>query len=192
MKPNSQYDAFKILALISATVVVGGCTVLPQSTNVTKSPWAGYADAKAAFDKVEQGKTTKTELRGLGLSPDLVPNARALNYVDVVNLFGASFRLEDLPAGIRKCVDAREGCHAYVIRAQNVQNKREGNIPADLFGFKKRVKTTGWEFSATLVLVHDTVTYKLWNGTPTLESTTNENNPLGPMQSMGGLIPKPF
>jgi hypothetical protein len=192
MKTNHRLNILTSLALLSASALVAGCTILPETANVSKSPWAGYTDAKAAFEKVQIGKTTKSDLQGLGLSPDLVPNTRTLNYVDVVNLFGSTFRLEDLPQGIRQCVEAREGCQAFIIRAQNVRNKREGNVPADLFGFKKRVRTTGWEFSATLVLVHNTVTYKLWNGTPAIESTTNENNPLGPMQSLSGVIPKPF
>ena len=183
------------LAVLAMAASISGCAsskaILPGSNNATKSPWSSYSDAKVAFDRIDT-KTTKEALVVLGFDPAAVPNTRILNYVDVVNLFGASFRIEDLPDGIKKCVKARESCSGYVIRSQNIKNKRNGNVAADLFGFSKQTQTTGWEFSATLVMVDNTVVYKLWNGTPVVDSTNRENNPLGPMQNLSGAIPKPF
>jgi hypothetical protein len=184
------------LCVALATTFLTGCStvtaILPVSQTATQSPWEDYTDAKTSFERIRVGKTSTAELVRLGFDPNTLPNTRVLNYVDVVNLFGASFKLQDLPAGVRKCVSARDTCQGYVIRAQNIKNKREGNIAVDLLGFGKKTRTTGWEFSVSLVLVGDTVTYKLWNGTPTLESTTTDSNPLGPMQNMAGAIPKPW
>lgn len=172
-------------------MMLSGCTVLPSSGTTTPSPWASYADAKAAFDRIDTN-TTKEALVILGFDPATLSNTRNLNYVDVVNLFGSSFRAEDLPKGVKECVAARDSCQGYVIRSQNIKNQRDGNIATDLFGFKKHTTTTGWDFNATLVLVNGKVAYKLWNGTPTINTTSRENNPLGPMQSLSGIIPKPF
>jgi hypothetical protein len=180
------------LALVALlTTTLAGCTVLPSSNTNTPSPWANYAEAKAAFDRIDTS-TTKEALVILGFDPAGLPNTRVLNYVDVVNLFGSSFRLQDLPKGVKECVTAREACQGYVLRSQTIKNQRDGNVASDLFGFKKHTTTRGWEFSATLVLVNNKVAYKLWNGTPSIETTSRETNPLGPMQSLGGVIPKPF
>lgn len=183
-----------ILSASVATLLVGaigGCTVLPSSGTNTQSPWKSYTEAKAAFDRIDTS-TTKEALVILGFDPAALPNTRNLNYVDVVNLFGSSFRAEDLPQGVKDCVAARDGCQGYVLRSQHIKNQRDGNIATDLFGFKKHTTTTGWDFNATLVLVNGKVAYKLWNGTPTISTTSRENNPLGPMQSLSGIIPKPF
>jgi hypothetical protein len=181
-------------AMVALGMLTSGCatsTLLPSSNNVTKSPWASYTDAKEAFDRIDT-KTTKEALVVLGFDPAALPNTRLLNYVDVVSSFGSAFRLEDLPEGVKACVKAREACQGYAITSRNIKNQRNGNAALDLFGFGKRTQTTGWEFSATLVLVDNVVAYKLWNGTPKVDSVNSERNPLGPMQSLGGMIPKPF
>jgi hypothetical protein len=140
---------------------------------------------------VEPTSTTRAQLTASGFSPEHLANTKLLNYVDVVNLFGSAFRLDDLPPGVKSCVAAREACQAYIVSAQNIKAKREGNVATDLFGFGKLTRTTGWEFQATLVLVNDVVVYKLWKGTPSIETTERQRTPLGPMQNLGGVIPKP-
>jgi hypothetical protein len=42
-----------------------------------------------------------------------------------------------------------------------------------------------------MVLVNKVVVYKLWTGTPEIESVENSVTPLGPMQNLGFLVPKP-
>jgi hypothetical protein len=184
-------STLRLMAAATSLLALQACTVLPSSSSVTASPWANYAEAKQAFDRIDTS-TTKEALVILGFDPAALANTKQLNYVDIVNLFGSAFRLEDLPKGVKTCVEARETCNGYIIRSQNIKNKRDGNIPADLFGFRKQTSTSGWEFNATLVLVNNTVVYKLWNGTPNIESTNKESNPLGPMQSLDGIIPTPF
>jgi hypothetical protein len=184
-------NACKLLA-VGALALLAGCTaVLPTTTNTSKLPWREYTDAKNAFDGIEVNNATRKHLLDAGFNPDSMANSKLLNYVDVVNLFGSAFKLEDLPEGVKTCVDARDACKAYVVTAQNIKAKREGNIATDLFGFGKLTRTTGWEFQATLVLVNDKVVYKLWKGTPAIETTERHRTPLGPMQNMSGIIPKP-
>lgn len=193
MNPKSD-RRMRALALAATGWMLAACAsaVLPGSSNVSQSSWVTYQDAKHAYDAVKVGESSLEDVRKLGFDPKEVPNIKVINYVDVVNQFGPAFKMEDLPAGVQACAKAREDCYAYAVRIQNIKNQRSGNIPADLLGFKKQVTTSGWELNATLVLIHDRVVYKLWNGTPDIKSSNSEVNPLGPMQNMSGLIPKPF
>jgi hypothetical protein len=195
MKTKTTPAAWPLIAFLTATVAaafLAGCTsVLPTSTNTSQSNWQSYADAKASYDQVNVGKSTNGDIKKLGFDPKTVPNIKILNYVDVVNLFGPAFKLDDLPEGIHKCVNARESCYAYKVSLQDIHSSREGNIPADLLGFSKFTHVTGWAFEATVVMVNDVVVYKLWNGTPDIQTSNTEHTPLGPMQNVGALIPKP-
>jgi hypothetical protein len=183
-----------VLGTVAAALLLAGCasTVLPGSTSKTQTQWPDYEAAKASYDKIKVGAATEEDVHALGFDPAKIPNVKLINYVDVVNIFGASFRMDDLPSGIRACVSAREDCRGYAIVVRDVQSQRDGNIPADLLGFQKNIHTTGWEFNTTIVMVDGKVVYKLWNGTPDINSRSHEFTPLGPMQNMGGIIPKPF
>ncbi|RYG60685.1 MAG: hypothetical protein EON60_06220 [Alphaproteobacteria bacterium] len=179
------------VALLAAATLASACAVLPSTDNTSKSNWASYDEAHSAYTSVALAKTTRKELQKLGFTPDNTPNVRILNYVDVGNLFGSAFRPEDLPVGVRQCFDAQDACVGYVVAVRNVKNARNGNVAADLLGFRKHTLTTGFEFQATLVLVDGRVVYKMWNGTPSVERTERQSTPLGPMQSLSGIIPKP-
>lgn len=181
--------SLSMAALLTSCASVG---VLPENSNKSQMPWASYADALTAYEAVKVNASTLDDIQTLGFDAAKVPNIKILNYVDVVNLFGPAFKMEDMPDGIKTCVAAKEKCTAYAVRATQVKNKRDGNIAADLLGFQKHTSTVGWEFNATLILVADKVVYKLWNGTPDIKASSREFNPLGPMQNMSGLIPKPF
>lgn len=182
----------RMLVVLGVAGLVAGCTtVLPSTTSKSQSSWKDYQHAKETFDLVKLEQTSKRDLKTLGFGNEQAPNTKILNYVELVNLFGSAFKLDDLPKGVRECVAARDSCFAYIVSAQNIKAKRNGNVVADLFGFRKNTHTTGWEFKATLVLVNDKVVYKLWSGTPDIETFENSVTPLGPMQNMSGLI-KPF
>ena len=178
-------------ALAAIAALASGCAVLPSTATLSKSKWMSYEDAHAAFNKVALNQTTEKDLKSDGFTPQGNANVRILNYVDVANLFGSAFRPEDLPVGVKTCVTAQDSCVAYVVSVRTIRNKRGGNVPADLFGFRKHTDITGWEFQATLVLVDGRVVYKLWNGTPEIASSESQTTPLGPMQNLSGIIPKP-
>jgi len=167
------------------------CAVLPSGSTRSLSKWETYGDANKAFDTIVVDQTTRKDIQFLGFTPDGNANVKVLNYVDVANLFGSAFRPEDLPKGVRTCVTSQDKCLGYVVNVRNISNKRNGNVAADLFGFRKRTHTTGFEFQATVVMVNDVVVYKLWNGTPEIESYDKQNTPLGPFQNLSGVIPKP-
>jgi len=179
------------LMMVAGAILLTGCAVLPSTATQSKSRWVDYEEARASYDTVKIDHTTRKDLKAIGFTPDGNSNVRILNYVDVGNLFGSAFRYEDLPTGVRTCVSAQDACLAYVVNVRRVNNKRNGNVAADLFGFKKHTDITGWEFQATVVLVNDRVVYKLWNGTPDIASSESQSTPLGPMQNLSGIIPKP-
>ncbi len=189
---KSLRTALPLLAAgLAAGLTLAACTVLPNSSTRSLSKWETYDDAHKAFDTIIEGKTTRKDVQFLGFTPDGSTNVKILNYVDVANLFGSAFKPQDLPHGVKTCVASQGDCVGYVVKVTNVNSKRNGNVAADLFGFRKRTHVTGWEFMATVVLVDDVVVYKLWNGTPAIESYEKQNTPLGPFQNLGGAIPKP-
>lgn len=188
LSPRLQHGMVVLMIGLFATA----CAVLPSGNTRSLSKWETYADANKAFDTIVVDQTSKKDIQFLGFTPEGNPNVKILNYVDVANLFGSAFRAEDLPKGVKTCIAAQDKCVAYVTQVRNVQSTRNGNVAADLFGFRKRTHITGFEFQATLVLVNDEVIYKLWNGVPEVESYEKQNTPLGPFQNLSGIIPKPY
>ncbi|NBV54313.1 MAG: hypothetical protein EBR79_01205 [Proteobacteria bacterium] len=188
-------SGYKLAAVFGVALMVAGCagtSILPNTQSRSQDKWASYEEARAAFERVALNQTSRTQVDNLGFAAKDTPNIKVLNYVEVASLFSAAFKPEDLPAGVKSCVKAGEGCFAYVVKAQNIRADRVGSVGADLFGFRKQIRTHGWEFQATLVLVNDVVVYKLWSGTPEVNTFEKQTTPLGPMQNLGGLIPKPF
>jgi len=182
-----------LTTLVTSSLLLSACgSVLPSSVNKSQSKWETFEDAKGAFDTVKVGLTTDADLRHLGFDAEAMPNIRIINYVDVAGLFGSAFTPKNLPDGVKTCLDAKETCFAYVARVQNISAKRNGNVAMDLFGFGKQTHTTGWEMQATLVLVNKTVVYKMWSGTREIDSYEKQRTPLGPMQNLGFIFPKPF
>lgn len=192
-RTNTTCNRWRKAALAAAAgLLLAGCAILPTTDVKNPSKWASYDEAKKAFDMTVLNVTTDKDLAFLGFTPDHTPNVQIVNYVDVVKSFGSAVKLEDMPVGVQKCFEARDNCSAYVVTVINTRAKREGNIPADLFGFRKYVHTSGWKFEATLVLVNNVLVYKLWNGTPEIESFEHQKTPLGPLQNLGGLLKSPF
>lgn len=182
----------KLALLFAVGGLIAGCTsMLPNSVSRSTAKWSTYAEAKNAFDAVVIDHTTDEQLKALGYDAGQLPNIRIINYVDVAAMFGSAFSRKDLPLGVRKCLESGDTCYAYVAKVQNIKGQRNGNVAADLFGFRKQTHTTGWEMQATLVLVNKVVVYKLWAGTPEIDTFEKQVTPLGPMQNLGGAF-KPF
>lgn len=181
-----------VLGLLLSMFLVGCGGVLPTKTSINQSTFSSFGEVKQSYDKIEPGKTSHAELHMLGFDPESTPNVSILNYVDVVTQFGAVYNKADLPEGVKACMQAGDACIGYVAQIEDIKHKRIGSVPADLFGFRKNVKITGWRFKATIVIVDNVVTYKLWNGTPEIEAVEKEVKPLGPLQNMSGAIPRPI
>lgn len=195
LRLTKSWNGTKVVVAVGLAALVAGCagsSILPNTQSRSQDKWGSYEEARAAFERVVLNKTNRIEVDNLGFAAKDTPNIKVLNYVEVAGLFSAAFKPEDLPTGVKACVKAGDGCFAYVVKAQNIRADRVGSVGADLFGFRKQIRTHGWEFQATLVLVNDTVVYKLWSGTPEVNTFEKQTTPLGPMQNLGGLIPRPF
>ena len=182
--------AAALCAGLLASLLVGCSSLLPQSKEVTASPWQTYQDAQEAFDKIIPGRTTVAELRQMSLDPGSNPNIAILNYADVMRKFmlNPSFSINDLDGGVRDCVSAKIGCRGFEINQSTVHKQRMGNVVFDLLGFHRETHTAGWRFNGLILIKDDIVVYKLTGGQPLIQQTEENQNPLGPVQAIGGKI----
>jgi hypothetical protein len=79
----------------------------------------------------------------------------------------------------------QQACVGYLMEPSKIDQRRVGNFFLDFLNFKRQTLTTGWKFSALIVVVDQMVVYKQWTGQPKIESTDLRTNPLGPLQGMG-------
>lgn len=158
--------------------------MLPVAKSNIDSPWETFEQAKAAFDNIIVHETTREELTALHFDPFKTPNIEILTYLDIIQRFmpNSSITKEDIDAGLRTCIAAKNNCQAYEIALHKIKSQRYGNLFLDLFKFKRRAHQTGWNFSALIVIKDDVVVYKLWGGKPQIDETLYQKNPLGPLQ----------
>ncbi len=165
--------------------MVCGCTaLLPTVRQTTPSPWRTFDDAKQAFDRIIPYQTTTEDLKRMGLDPFSTPNVRIINYLDIAMDIPA-VKKEELAQGIQDCIRANSSCHAYEFEPKQIRNKRHGNFWLDFFNFKRNIRESGWRFKILVILVDNTVVYKLWGGNPLVDEEREEVNPLGPLQNSG-------
>jgi hypothetical protein len=179
------------IALAALCLVAPGCSaLLPSSKQTTASPWKSYEEAELTFDKIIPGVTTEADLRELKLQPGTNPNIAILNYSDVLMRFvpHASISISDLDTGVRLCITAKTGCKGFEISQSSLAKARNGNFFADVLGFSKSTHITGWKFNGLLLIKDGVVIYKLTGGQPSIAHQEEDNNPLGPVQSLGGSI----
>jgi len=176
----------RALGLLTLLAGLGGCSgLLPHSQQISESPWNSFSSAKAAYEKVVPGKTTVKDLKGLGFSPYDTPNIRILTYLDVIDLFVPrnAITLDDLDPAVRSCIAAKSRCLAYEAMPARVNDRRTGNVLADMLSFRRNSIKTGWTFRALFVIDDGMVVYKLWGGRPAIREISESKNPLGPLQT---------
>ena len=161
--------------------------MLPDAKQDVISPWADFDGAKSSFDQIIPFQTDMETVRKLGFDPYKTANMQVLNQAQVVNaVLPSPLQARDtIPKGIRDCMQVQQDCVGYLMEPGKIQQKRQGNFLLDFLNFKRNTLTTGWKFSALIVVIADKVVYKLWTGQPRIESTDVRTNPLGPLQSMG-------
>lgn len=174
-----------VLALVAILFALADCAdSLPRSEQVTKSTWKTFDAAKAAYDKVEPGKTSVPELKKMGYDPYGDANVRVMSYLDINRLFvaGDSQTTISIPAAVKVCLEAEAACSGYGINLEHIRRKRSGSAFEDLLNFRRKTHETGWTFRAVFVIHEDRVVYKLWSGVPKIDRETDAENPLGPIQ----------
>lgn len=178
-------------AALSAIVLAGCSSVLPQERAASLTGFQNYGDILAAYDGIAPGKTTKADLVALGLDIDHQPNIEILSYVSVTERFlpeHSPITLQRAPEGVRRCVEVHNRCTGVVFRFQRMQGRHEGNVVADLLQFQQNKVRTGWQAEIILLLRDDAVVYKVMSGRPNIEENENRTRPLGPLQDVGKQI----
>lgn len=181
------HPVFRMLLLVLLLTQVGCNALLPRQRSVTESPWLEYTDAKAAFDKIEVGKTTVEDLAALGFDVEKSPNVKILNYLDIAATVQA-IPTKQLDPGLQACLNARASCRAYVFEPKRTYTRRVGNFWLDILNFRRKSHETGWRFKALIVFVNHHVAYKLASGEPKVDQVQDQVNPLGPFQAPADLI----
>jgi hypothetical protein len=180
-----------LISGLALCLLLQGCTsLLPRSKQVTHSPWATYKEAQQAFDLIAPGYTTEADLKELMLDPSTVPNIAILNYSDVLRRFmlNQSVTMSDLDHGVQQCIQAKTVCRGLEINQSLVKKHRNGSFWLDFLGFKKETHTEGWRFNGLVLLKDGVVVYKLTGGQPVIHEQEHNQNPLGPVQSIGSKL----
>lgn len=168
-------------------VLCGCTTLLPTAQTATQAPWRSFDEAMRMFDAITPAKTTAADLKAMGLDPFAEDNITILNYADLLRRFalpGAN-NLADLDPGLMQCLQAKLDCIGYEIEQREINKDHIGNFWLDFLDFRRIVKTSGWRFSATFVINHGVVVYKVWGGQPSIREVEDVRNPLGPAQGIG-------
>ncbi|MBW2244058.1 MAG: hypothetical protein JRH01_18915 [Deltaproteobacteria bacterium] len=172
-----------ILTLALAIPLLGCQSLLPYQRNSVESPWQSFDEAKAAFEAVEIGSTTRTDLATMGFDPYTSYNVEIVTYIDIFRQFWG-VEPDQLDPGIRDCLAATVRCVGLDIQPLREFDEEYGNFWLNFFEFRTQTVLTGWQFNSTLVLVDDTVVYKLWDGNPVVRKKKEVVRPLGPLQNL--------
>jgi len=166
-----------VLCLFFGAGLSGCSKLLPRSKEVTLSKWHSFERLKNTYDRIEAGDTV-SDLAALGFDLEKTPNMQLLNYTELASMF-QTMSVPGLAPELQECLSRPDACQAYTYDMKRLRSKRVGNFWADLFNFHRKTEISGWEFKMLLVLSHGEVVYKLWSGTPAIETCREERNPLG-------------
>jgi hypothetical protein len=176
------------VAMQAIAAALSGCSsLLPTAETATLVPWRSFDEALRMFNSITPSKTTTAELKAMGLDPFAEDNITILNYADLIRRFAVpgTNSLGDLDVGLAQCIEAKQDCQGYEIEQRETHHDHVGNFWLDFLNFRRIVKTSGWRFTATVVIKRDLVVYKLWSGQPAIREVEDVRNPLGPLQGTG-------
>lgn len=181
---------FRLSRLAAALIVLPltACSgLLPKAQQEVNNRWQSFDDAKHSFDQIVPYRTDLDTVRKLGFDPVKTPNIKILNFSQVVRtvLPTPVPNGVPIPPGILDCMNARERCIGYLIEPSRIDRKRQGSFLLDFLNFKRHTVTTGWKFGALIVTIDGTVVFTQWSGTPNIQETEDQKNPLGPLQGAG-------
>jgi hypothetical protein len=182
----------RIVAGAIVAVALAGCVeLLPRAQSEVQSPWKDFDEAKAAIERVVPYRTTRGELQAAGIDPYKTPNITLLTYSDVILRFplGGAVPQEKLDRGLRECLNAGHACFGYAINVRDTRRDRTANFWLDSLSFYRKTDVTGWSFNATILLIDDTVVYTLYGGQPIIREVEISEQPLGPVQNWGDVLP---
>lgn len=187
MKLRSIIGAASVAA---AVLLVSGCTSLLPRGRSESSQFKSFDEASKAIDALTPMQSKIDAVTALGIDPVRQPNTVILTHADIVRRFvpSALLKREDLDPGVLRCLQAREACRGWELKAARITRTRTGNFFADFANFSRRTETNGWRFNALILLVDDVVVYRSWGGQPNVNEVEVNTNPLGPLQDLGPAI----
>lgn len=180
-----------IPAALAAVLFLAGCggSLLPAQTDHINGKFKNFDDVKAAYARVQPGRTRVTDLSGIGF--DLTePNVEQLSYLGVMERFmpRANMTQDEVAPEVRNCLRARDHCVGYVFRPSMVHSERTGDTMLDVFGFDRTTVNHGWSAEVTLLVQDDRVAYKVISSKPNINETHEKVQPLGPLQDLGNAV----
>ena len=180
---------YRLHLILLCCIFLNGCSsaLLPEVEQTTESAWNSFEEIKTDFDRIQPMQTHFEDLKEMGFDPFEAPNVMLINYLELIERFipNSSITMDDLPKGVKQCLQARADCYGLLVNPKRLDSKRYGNAFLDVLNFKRKTRITGWEFEALLVLQEDLVMYKLWSGDPKILKHEKKTNPLGPLQDIG-------
>ena len=168
-----------------------GCAfLLPRGLERTEAVWKTFEEARLAFDSIVPGESTAEDLKRLGYDPHASKNVAELDYLSLVAALmpGSVLEPEDVPEGLRRCIEAQDTCRAYRAHVEIRNSRRLGFWLLDLLRFRRQEEVKGFSFTGTAVLADGLVVYKTWSGTPEIYQYSDQIQPLGPLQDPSGLL----
>jgi hypothetical protein len=180
--------ALPLRALFVAGLLLAGCAaLLPKSKTETITRWGSFDAARDAIVGIVPYKTTRDDLRAMGIGMAGDPTITLLSHVDIAVRFpiGGVLKEQDVDPGIRDCMQAGKGCSGYLVNMKKIDRNRVGNFWLDALAFRRVTDVTGWTFNALILFVDDVAVYAVYGGQPTVHETEVNRNPLGPLQGWG-------
>lgn len=188
MNADQRSTRHRLRSAVLALALAGlaGCAgLLPTVRNDQRGGFASYEAARDALAKVVPYRTTRDELKALGFDVGASANMRLIGYPQLVGLLmpNPSLAPEQVDAGIRDCVAAREACRAYLFELGRTLRERQPPLVLDLLNFRRVTHVTGWRFEGLIVMRDGVVLFASHGGEPLIDRSERRVNPLGPFQS---------
>lgn len=170
---------------LAAWLLAGCASMLPQ-THTNTTSFNSFDEARAALEALEPHKSDRKTLETNGFTPAHHPNMTLLTHADVVHRFvpGALLKREDLDPGILACLEARDACRGVEVVGGRISKVRTGSFWLDFLNFYRRTETTGWRFTALVLLINDEIVYRSWSGQPKIDEVEIIKRPMGPLQNI--------
>ena len=125
------FTVLRCIVLYALVAALAGCAaLLPKSKAETDAVWQSFDEARLAIEKIEPYKTTRDDLRQLGIGTVGDPTITLLSHVDIAVRFpiGGVLRERDVDPGIRDCLRAGKACSAYQVNVRRTNRDRTGDF----------------------------------------------------------------
>lgn len=165
---------------------LSGCASMLPETHTNTTSFNSFEEARAALERLEPRKSDREALERNGFAPAHHPNMTLLTHADVVHRFvpSALLKREDLDPGILACLEARDACRGVEVVGGRISKVRTGSFWPDFLNFHRRTETTGWRFTALVLLINDEIVYRSWSGQPKIDEVEIVKRPMGPLQNI--------